>query len=272
MRIGSIPSAFLMVSLVGAGGGEAERFSLDDSPMLLGDSLEHSVCWERSLRRTASGPFAHLTGKPVRLRFVMRDADLFSLRFQPRKESKMQASGRVNSFDTGRESWQIYDYNGGSGGQNVFFLASWEKTGGLENSGYIWADDSRWRIDTPEDPHSILPLILYHRWVALDAEEDGSNATPRPTGFRKKEAMDLRGAEVSVHLRGDGLDLKGAQCYFWVHSGGTRWHYTGRPLKIHEGKWGPPERFVLVNDESQWHRSWAPSGHSLDSLLKKSAS
>ena len=179
---------------------------------------------------------------------------------------------RTNTFDSGRESWQIYDYNGGSGGENVFFLTSWENGGGVGNSGYIWADDSRWRIDTPEDPHSVLPLILYHRWVALDAEEAGSNKTPRPTGFREEEAIDLRGAEVLVHLRGDGLDLKGARCYFWVHTRGTRWHYTGRPLRIYEGEWGPPERFVLVNDESQWHRSWAPSGHSLDALLKESAS
>ena len=70
-------------------------------------------------------------------------------------------------------------------------------------------------------------------------------------------------------FRGDDLDLKGAECYFWVHSGGTRWHYTGRPLKIHHGEWGPPEHFVLVNDESLWHRSWAPSRASLDALLKK---
>ena len=166
---------------------------------------------------------------------------------------------RINTFDAGRESWQIYDYTGGSGNQNVFYLTSWEERGGVGDSGYVWADDSRWRIDTPEDPHSILPLILYHRWIAEDLEE-GASTTPRPTGFREEEALDLRGARVSVHLRGGDLDLKGAQCYFWVHSRGTRWHYTGRPLKIHHGEWGPPEHLVLVNDESLWHRSWAPSG------------
>lgn len=186
-------------------------------------------------------------------------------------ESMPTTTERINTFDAGRESWQIYDYNGGSGNENVFFLTSWEQTGGVGNSGYVWGDDSRWRIDTPEDPHSILPLILYHRWIAEDLEE-GPSPTPRPTGFRQEEALDLRGARVSVHLRGDGLDLKGARCFFWVHSGGTRWHYTGRPLKIHQGEWGPPEHFVLVNDESLWHRSWAPSRTSLDDLLKNSAS
>src|SRR5262245_22215075 len=63
----------------------------------------------------------------------------------------------VNNFDKDREGWQIYDYNGGKqGGGNVFFPATWEKTGGVRDTGYIWADDSRWRIDTPENPHSIL--------------------------------------------------------------------------------------------------------------------
>ena len=110
----------------------------------------------------------------------------------------------------------------------------------INNSGYVWADDSQWRIDTPQDPHSILPLILNHRWVELDLDDCGRSETPRPTGFRKEEALDLREVRVSAHLRGADLDLKGAKCYFWVHSGGTRWHYTGRPLKIHQGKWGPP--------------------------------
>jgi hypothetical protein len=53
----------------------------------------------------------------------------------------------VNDFNKGREGWQVYDYNGGKpGGGNVFFPATWERTGGVGNSGYIWADDSRWRF------------------------------------------------------------------------------------------------------------------------------
>ena len=38
---------------------------------------------------------------------------------------------RINTFDAGRESWQIYDYTGGSGNQNVFYLTSWEERGGV---------------------------------------------------------------------------------------------------------------------------------------------
>ena len=60
------------------------------------------------------------------------------------------------------------------------------KAGGVRDSGYIWADDSRWRIDTPENPHSILAFIIYRGWVG-------------------GKALDLRGAKLSVYQRGDKL-------------------------------------------------------------------
>jgi hypothetical protein len=96
--------------------------------------------------------------------------------------------------------------------------------------------------------------------------------TPRPTVYLKEGELDLRGAEVSVRLRGDGLDLKGAKGYFWAMGGTGRWHYTGRPLKITQGAWGPEERFVLPSDESQWHFSWPPGGGNLNQALKTSHS
>jgi hypothetical protein len=161
----------------------------------------------------------------------------------------------LDSFNSDREGWQAYDYNGGiAGGGNVFYPLHWEKSGGINNTGYVWADDSQWRIDTPESPNSILAFIIYRNWV-------------------KEPALDLRGAEVSVYLRGDHFDLKGAQCYFWVldQEIGTRWHYVSQPLGVTEGRWGEPIRFRLQNEESLWHRSWArtPSNPaSLDEVLR----
>src|SRR5688500_13382153 len=100
----------------------------------------------------------------------------------------------TTDFNKDRAGWQIYDYNGGkAGGGNVFFPATGEKSGGVGDSGYVWADDARWRIDTPEDPHSILAFIIYRSWVG-------------------GQALDLRGANLSVHLRGDKLELRGAKC------------------------------------------------------------
>ena len=49
--------------------------SLDDCDELVGDSIERPVSWKNSADLSA------LAGKTVRLRFVMKDADLFSLRF-----------------------------------------------------------------------------------------------------------------------------------------------------------------------------------------------
>ena len=146
-----------------------------------------------------------------------------------------------NHFTGGHEGWRIYDYNGGKpGGGNVFFPATWEKSGGVENSGYIWADDSKWRIDVPEKPHSILPFIIYRHWV------DG-------------KALDIRGARLSLYLRGDKLDLKGAKCLFWAFNQkrGTRYHYTGAALKVTAGKWGQKQTIVLKNEAKLWHASWS---------------
>jgi hypothetical protein len=79
--------------------------------------------------------------------------------------------------------------------------------------------------------------------------------------------------EVSVYLRGDHLDLKGAQCYFWAldQEIGTRWHYVSQPLRVNQDQWGKPLRFRLKNQEARWHRTWArtPSNPaSLDEVLR----
>jgi hypothetical protein len=159
------------------------------------------------------------------------------------------------------EAWRAYDYSGDgqAGGRNVFYAVTWERTGGVGDSGYIWADDSRWRIDTPEQPHSILAILVYQRWKS--PSPDGSFTVPRGIGQGTRDglggpSLDLRDAEVALYLRGDHLDLKGAKVYFWVVSGFNRWHFTARPLPVSEGRWGERVRFVLRNDPSLWHRSW----------------
>jgi hypothetical protein len=145
-----------------------------------------------------------------------------------------------NTFDKGPEGWCSYDYHRSmvDGGENYFVLTVYSSRGGLNDSGYVWTDNTRWSADTPEKPLSVLPLIFYRRWMNLDA-------------------IDLRDAELSVSLRGDDLKLWQAKVYFWVVGGGTRWHMTSRPLTITEGRWAAePNRFVLKNDESLWHMSW----------------
>ena len=65
------------------GGRPLPGFALEESPLIWGDEIEHTVRWERSSGRPASDqPLKRIAGKPVRLRFVMKDADLYSLRFR----------------------------------------------------------------------------------------------------------------------------------------------------------------------------------------------
>ena len=50
---------------------------------------------------------------------------------------------RIKTFDADWESWRVYDYNCGSGNGNVFFMTTWEKTGGMDNGrtalgGWVW--------------------------------------------------------------------------------------------------------------------------------------
>ncbi|HSB16549.1 MAG TPA: hypothetical protein VLE22_19005 [Bryobacteraceae bacterium] len=51
-------------------------FSLADCREIIGDQVVRNVSW------AGGGDVSNLAGKPVRLRFVLKDADLFSLRFR----------------------------------------------------------------------------------------------------------------------------------------------------------------------------------------------
>jgi hypothetical protein len=51
-------------------------FQIEDCPDIVGDSIAQAVSWEKG------GSVGSLSGQLVRLRFVMRDSDLFSLRFK----------------------------------------------------------------------------------------------------------------------------------------------------------------------------------------------
>jgi hypothetical protein len=164
-----------------------------------------------------------------------------------------------NRFSRGPEGWCSYDYHASmvSGRTNIFILGTWAKGGGVGDGNYIWTDHTRWSADTPEKPLSILPLLFYRSWIDADP-------------------VDLREREVSVSLRGDDLNLDGARCFFWVHGGNTRWHYTARPLEISAGRWGPElQRFVLRDDPARWHRSWSldePTALSLSQTLQEARS
>jgi hypothetical protein len=66
------------VEMQDADGKPIEGRSLEDAQEIYGDEIERVVSWK------AGGDLGALAGKPVRLRFVLKDADLYSLRFVPK--------------------------------------------------------------------------------------------------------------------------------------------------------------------------------------------
>jgi len=66
----------LRVEIQDANGAPLSGFRLDDCPAIIGDEIERRVEWKQKPDLGA------LQGKPVRLRFVMTECDLYSFRFQ----------------------------------------------------------------------------------------------------------------------------------------------------------------------------------------------
>ena len=72
----------IRVEIQDADGQPLPQFALDECEPVFGDSIDRTVTW-----KSGSG-VGGLSGKPVRLRFVLRDADLYSLTFtHPKDES-----------------------------------------------------------------------------------------------------------------------------------------------------------------------------------------
>jgi hypothetical protein len=65
----------IRVEIQTADGNPIPGFTLEECPIFVGDSLEHVVTWANG------SDLSQLQGQPIRLRFVMNDADLYALRF-----------------------------------------------------------------------------------------------------------------------------------------------------------------------------------------------
>lgn len=63
------------VEIQAAGGQPVPGFSFADCPEIYGDEIDHPVAWK------SDGNLSRLAGTPIRLRFVLKDADLYAFRF-----------------------------------------------------------------------------------------------------------------------------------------------------------------------------------------------
>ena len=66
----------VQVELQGKNGKPLPGFSMRDCPVMYGDALNEPVAWK------GGADLAGLEGKPVKLRFIMRDADIFAVQFK----------------------------------------------------------------------------------------------------------------------------------------------------------------------------------------------
>jgi hypothetical protein len=72
----------IRIEIQDANGQPLPGFYLEDSPVIFGDKIAQTVVWGRSGEGSDPHPLARLVGKPIRLRFVMRDADVYSIQFK----------------------------------------------------------------------------------------------------------------------------------------------------------------------------------------------
>ena len=70
-----VPGGVGQVEIQDADGRPIEGYQLADSCEIRGDSIAHAVNWND--RSTLSS----LASRPIRLRFVLKDAELFAFRF-----------------------------------------------------------------------------------------------------------------------------------------------------------------------------------------------
>jgi len=70
----------IRVEIQDADGDVIEGYTLEDSETIYGDRIRHVVRW--GTQQEQNGDVSRLAGQPIRLRFVMQEADLYSFKFE----------------------------------------------------------------------------------------------------------------------------------------------------------------------------------------------
>ena len=76
LNFSSSAAGGIQVEILDQDGQPIPGFEIEDSPPIFGDSIERFVSWE------GGRELSSLQGKHIRLRFVLKDADLYSLQFK----------------------------------------------------------------------------------------------------------------------------------------------------------------------------------------------
>lgn len=81
MNYGTSAAGSVYVEIQDGAGEPIEGFALSDCPEIFGDTIERVVSWK------GGSDVSALAGKAVRLRFVLKEADLYSIRFRTTPDS-----------------------------------------------------------------------------------------------------------------------------------------------------------------------------------------
>jgi hypothetical protein len=76
MNYSTSAAGSMQVEIQDAAGKPISGFALDDCPETFGDRIDQPVTWKQG------GDLSEMAGQQVRLRFVMKDADLYAIRFR----------------------------------------------------------------------------------------------------------------------------------------------------------------------------------------------
>ncbi len=77
MNFATSAAGSIRVEIQDESGNPVPGFALDNCPDIFGDALDRTVAWD------GGTDVSSVSGQPIRLRFVVRDADLYSFRFVP---------------------------------------------------------------------------------------------------------------------------------------------------------------------------------------------
>jgi hypothetical protein len=76
MNLSTSAAGGVRIEIQDQAGRPIEGFSVKECPEIFGDSLTYVASWN------GRSDLSHLSGVPIRLRFVMKDSDLYSIRFE----------------------------------------------------------------------------------------------------------------------------------------------------------------------------------------------
>ncbi len=76
LNMSTSAAGFIKVEILDKDGNKIKGFELDNSTEIIGNEIDKIVTWE------GNPDLSKLNGKTIRLRFVMKDADLYSIKFR----------------------------------------------------------------------------------------------------------------------------------------------------------------------------------------------